>query len=132
MKGLDTPVLLEILEGRPAASKLLKGLAGEELCTTEANFFELEAIAREGRRVPLERRLAALERLRRGMTVLPLDERACRAAAARWKDGGQGLSGQTWMIYGALEANGCSEWFTSKTAGFPKTPAKLRITRIAI
>ena len=69
MKGLDTPVLLEILEGGPSAAKLLNRLSGEELCTTEANFFELEAIARSGARAALEKRLAALARLRRGMTV---------------------------------------------------------------
>jgi predicted nucleic acid-binding protein len=130
MKGLDTPVLLEILDGRPSAKKLLKTLAGEELCTTEANLFELEAIARLERGAERDRRLAAVGRLRRGLTVLALDERATRAAAARWRDGGQGLTGQAWMIFGALEANGCEEWITSGTSGFPKVPSKLRLRRM--
>jgi len=129
MKGLDTPVLLEILEGRPSAVKLLKRLTGEELCTTESNLFELEAIARLDKGGPLERRLAAVERIRRGVTVLPLDERAARAAGARCRGGGQGLSSQTWLIYGALEANGCTEWLTSRFAAFPNVPGKVRLTR---
>jgi predicted nucleic acid-binding protein len=130
MKGLDTPVLLEILAGAPSASKLLRGLSGEELCTTEANLFELEAIARLERGAALDRRLAALERLRRGLTVLPLDERACRAAAVRSKGDSQGLSTDAWLVWGALEANGCTEWITSMTTRAPKGPTKVRIRRI--
>ncbi len=129
MKGFDTPVLLEILEGRPAAAKLLNRLSGEELCTTEANLFELEAIARQERGPALEKRLAALARLRRGLTVLALDETAARTAGARWRDGGQGLTAQAWMVFGALEANGCTEWLTSRGAAFPKVPGKLRVNR---
>ncbi|MCI4324302.1 MAG: PIN domain-containing protein [Thermoplasmata archaeon] len=130
MKGLDTPVLLEILAGGPSATKLLRGLAGEELCTTEANFFELETIARSDRGAALERRLAALERLRRGMTVLPLDERAGRAAAIRSKGDPQGLPTDLWLVWGALEANGCTEWITSPSALVPKGPGKVRTRRI--
>jgi predicted nucleic acid-binding protein len=129
MKGFDTPVLLEILEGRPSATKLLKRLTGEELCTTEANLFELEAIARQERGAVLERHLAAVERIRRGLTVLPLDEKAVRAALARWRENGQGLTAGAWMVFGALEANGCSEWFTSRSSAFPKVPTKVRVTR---
>ncbi|HXQ93882.1 MAG TPA: PIN domain-containing protein [Thermoplasmata archaeon] len=129
MKGFDTPVLLEILEGRPATVKLVKRLAGEELCTTEWNLFELEAIARQERGASLDRRLAAIERLRRGLSVLAIDEKANRAAAAAWRDGGQGLTSASWLILGALVANGCTEWFTSRAAAFPKVPGRLRVTR---
>ncbi|HEV8049256.1 MAG TPA: hypothetical protein VGP88_01550, partial [Thermoplasmata archaeon] len=104
-------------------------VAGEELCTTEANLFELEAFARQQKGGALERRLAAIERLRRGLTVLPLDEKAGRAAAASWRHGGQGLTALSWMILGALAASGCNEWFTSRTAAFPNVPGRLRITR---
>jgi hypothetical protein len=131
VKGLDTPVLLEVLEGRGAAAKLLKRLTGEELCTTELNLFELEAIARQERGSATDRRLAALEHLRRGLTVLPIDEKAVRAAASKWREGGQGLSSQTWLVFGALEANGCTEWFTSRSAAFPKVASKVRVTRIS-
>lgn len=132
MKGLDTPVLLEILEGRASTKKLLAHLEGEEVGTTELNLFELAAIARNLGTSGLERRLAAVDRLRRGLTVLPLDDRASRVAAAKWRAGGQGLSDATWLVFGALEANGCTEWITSRSSGFPKIPTKVRLTRRAI
>jgi hypothetical protein len=130
VKGLDTPILLEILAGSPSTAKLLRSLSGEELCTTEANLFELEAVARLERGPALDRRLAALERLRRGLTVLPLDERACRAAALRCKGSPQGIFTNAWLVWGGLEANGCTEWITSPSAVVPKGPTKVRIRRI--
>jgi predicted nucleic acid-binding protein len=132
VKGLDTPVLLEILEGRPSAQKLLQEFSGEEVGTTELNLFELAAIARSLGAPGLERRLAAVERLRRGLTVLPLDDRASRAAASKWRGKGQGLSDATWLVFGALAANGCTEWITSRSAGFPNVPTKVRLRRRAI
>jgi predicted nucleic acid-binding protein len=131
MKGLDTPVLLDILEGRPSARKLLRRLAGEEICTTEANLLELESIARRERGGSLDRRLAAVERLRRGLTVLPLDERATRTAASRMRGVSQGVSGLGWLIFGALETNGCGEWFTRKGAAFPAGTSKLKVSYLA-
>ncbi|MCI4357233.1 MAG: PIN domain-containing protein [Thermoplasmata archaeon] len=130
MIGLDTPVLLEILGGRPSAKALLKRLTGEEVGTTELNLFELAAVARALGPAGLERRLAAIDRLRRGLTVIPLDAHASRLASSRWRGDGQGLSSTPWLLLGALEANGCTEWVTSRALGFPKTPSKLHVTRI--
>ncbi|MFI5414142.1 MAG: type II toxin-antitoxin system VapC family toxin [Candidatus Lutacidiplasmatales archaeon] len=132
MIGLDTPVLLEILGGRPSAKALLKRLTGEEVGTTEMNLFELVAIARALGPAGLERRLAAVDRLRRGLTVIPLDAQASQGASARWRGDGQGLSSTPWLLLGALEVNGCTEWVTSRSSGFPKTASKLRVTRLAI
>jgi predicted nucleic acid-binding protein len=50
MKALDTPVLLAILEGVPAARDLLRRLKGSELATTEANLLELTLLASAGPR----------------------------------------------------------------------------------
>jgi hypothetical protein len=91
---------------------------------------EIESIARQDRGGVLDRRLAAVERLRRGLTVLPLDERATRAAAARMMGAGRGVSGLQWLVYGALEANGCTEWFTAKGVAFPRISSKLRVTHV--
>ena len=130
MKCLDTPVLLEILAGRPSAKKLLEELAGEELGTTEVNLFELAACARSLGPSGLEKRLAALERLRRSLSVLPVDERSSRLTAARYRDQStQAVSGSSWLIFGALEAYGCTEWITSRSSRFPTVSTKIRIRR---
>lgn len=115
MKALDTPVLLEILRGRPGATTLLRSLAGEELATTELNLFELEQIARSDSPRGLEKRLAAIERLRRRITVLPIDERAVTSACSLSK-GGRAAQSSTMarLMLGAAAAAGCSEWLTSR------------------
>ena len=128
--GLDTPVLLALLEGEKAARQLLKRLEGEEICSTAASVFELEAVARAQGKAGLEHRLATLERLRRRLTVVPIDERAAAAAAVAWardgtKSAGQGLS---WMILGALEASGCTEFVTTLSAHLPRQSGTLKIT----
>ncbi len=46
MKGLDTPVLLALLEGAAKPRALVRALAGEELATTEVNLFEIELLGR--------------------------------------------------------------------------------------
>jgi hypothetical protein len=129
MKGLDTPVLLEILQGRPTVRKLLERLTGEEVCTTEANLLELTMVAKSLGSSGLAARLAAIDHLRRGLTVLPLDSKAAAAAAARYKVGAPSHSTLSWLIVGALEANGCTEWLTGRSTRLPPTPARLRVTR---
>lgn len=120
MKGLDTPVLLAILRGRPEARRLLRTLHGEELCTTELNLFELEVTARREAAAGRERRLAVLERLRRKLSVLPIDGRAVQAAAARLPAKlPAGIEPTPWLIAGALEANGCAEWITRPGGKLP-------------
>jgi predicted nucleic acid-binding protein len=112
MKVLDTPVLVDLLRGRIDVRTLLGQAKGEELATTELNVFELEVLARLGPRAGREHRLAAVQRLRRKLTVLPIDERACQAAAvgqaARPKGGGS----IEWLMLGAAKAAGASAWWT--------------------
>jgi predicted nucleic acid-binding protein len=114
MKALDTPVLLAFLRGSPAARAVIRSLSGEEIATTEVNLFELEALARLDPAPGRERRLAVLDRLRRKLTVLPVDERAVRTGLRHLKGHTRGTAlPLVDMMLGALETNGCSEWITS-------------------
>ena len=127
MRGLDTGVLVDLLHGRPAARSLLEESADEELCTTEVNLFELEAIARGDRRAGRERRLAALDRLRRKITVLPIDERAVHAAALLAAAHPRSASTAEYLILGAAEAAGVREWVSDAPLPVPSPPARLKV-----
>ena len=113
MKGLDTPVLLALLEGDPAARDTVRRLRGHELATTEVNLLELTVLAgMTGSRVGAARR-SAVSRLRRKMTVLPIDSRAIEESGRRLsvKDAAR-VSPHLLAMAGALEANGCDELVT--------------------
>jgi predicted nucleic acid-binding protein len=116
MKAIDTPILLGLLRGAPEGKALAKSLAGEEIATTEVNMLELRAVAARGGTPTRLRREEALERLRRRITVLPVDNRSVEAAArlagGRWHE----ASIATWLLLGALEAHGCSELITRRGA----------------
>ncbi|HZY70071.1 MAG TPA: type II toxin-antitoxin system VapC family toxin [Thermoplasmata archaeon] len=128
MKALDTPILLALLRGSPPARQLVRSLSGEELATTEINMFELELLARADRAPGLERRLAALDRLRRKLTVIPIDERAVRHAFGRER---AGATRPTWspnqLILGALVGSGCEEFYTT-----PKGPGRTGAHRLKL
>jgi predicted nucleic acid-binding protein len=127
MKGLDTPILLELLRGRPSLAPILKSLEGEELATTEVNVFELEAIARSGPRHGREHRRAALDRLRRKLTVLPIDGRAIQAAASLSTGRLHEAAASEWLMLGAASASGCSEWVTTASSRYPRDLGKLPV-----
>jgi predicted nucleic acid-binding protein len=127
VKALDTPVLLELLRGRPTLGPLLKSLEGEELATTEINVFELEAIARAGPRHGREHRRAALDRLRRKLTVLPIDARAVQTAATLSTGRLRGATTSEWLMLGAAGAGGCSEWVTTSATKYPRDLGKLPV-----
>ena len=130
MKGLDTPVLLALLEGAPKPRALVRALAGEELATTEVNLFEIELLGRRDRSPGKERRIQALERLRRKLTVLPIDEETTRRAAAIAASARQPAPEGTWLCLGAAEAHGCSEWITSAAGMPPVSAARIKVTPI--
>jgi predicted nucleic acid-binding protein len=130
MKGLDTPVLLSLLEGAPKSRALVRALAGEELATTEVNLFEIELLGRRDRSPGRERRMQALERLRRKLTVLPIDEETTRRAAAIAASARQGAPEGTWLCLGAAEAHGCSEWITNAAGMPPDSSARIKISTI--
>jgi predicted nucleic acid-binding protein len=128
VRGLDTPVLLGLLRGDARVSAFLRRAEAEDLCTTVINLFELEAIARSDRAPGRERRLSSLERLRRKVTVLPIDERATELSAQEASRAeAPAAPPSTWLILGALLSGGCSEWITTREARFPSA-AGLKVT----
>lgn len=130
MKGLDTPVLLALLEGAPKARALVRALSGEELATTEVNLFEIELIGRRDKSPGKERRMQALERLRRKLTVLSIDEEATRRAAVIAASARQSAPEGTWLCLGAAEAHGCSEWITTAAGAPPSSSARIKVTTL--
>lgn len=131
MIGVDTPVLLALLEGKPEASRLLEDDSGEEFCTTEINLLELEVAARAAGARGRAGHIAALDRLRRKITVFPFDERAARATAALAGAQRVGTSASPWMILGTLAANGATEVLTTPRSGLHglASPVKLEEVR---
>ena len=111
MKGLDSSILLCLLHGDSAIPRFLRELEGIELATTEANLLELAWVAS---RIPAHarRRREALERLRRKITVLPVDARAVDRASHQLVRGGPPVSPLVAAANGALESAGCDELFT--------------------
>jgi predicted nucleic acid-binding protein len=130
VKGLDTPVLLALLEGAPKARALVRALAGEELATTEVNLFEIELLSRRDKSPGRERRTQTLERLRRKLTVLPIDEESARKAAAIAATARKTAAEGVWLCLGAAEAHGCSEWITSASAEPPAHSGRVKVTTI--
>jgi len=113
MKGVDSSVLLGLLEGDAAVRSLLKHLRGLEVATTEADLLELAWLAGTGTKRERRHRLETLSRLRRRITVLPLDARATDQTvriALRGESGGA-LPLSLGRL-GALEAAGCEELYT--------------------
>jgi predicted nucleic acid-binding protein len=117
VKVLDTPLLVDLLRGRVSVRTLVAQAHGEELATTELNLFELEVLARLGPRAGRDHRLSAVQRLRRKLTVLPIDERTCQAAAAGLAAHPRGGTPVEWLMLGAAKAAGASSWWT-----VPKEP----------
>ncbi len=126
MKGLDTPILLEILHGTPASRRLLKSLQGEELATTELNMFELLHVASQAPKPTRGQRQRALVSLRRRISVLPVTaasvDEAARTASARPLTAGFGP-----LIWSTLTAAGCTEWITTRNATPPKGASRLKV-----
>jgi len=113
MKALDTSVLLALLEGDRSARDLVRKLRDVEVATTEANFLELAYLAGRGSPRVRGHRREALGRLRRKLTVLPIDPRAVTEAENCVIRGNAPSSPLLAGMLGALEAAGCDELFTS-------------------
>jgi predicted nucleic acid-binding protein len=113
MKALDTSVLLAFLEGDRSARDLLRKLRDVEVATTEANFLELAYLAAHGPPRTRARRRETLARLRRKLTVLPIDPRAVAEAENAVLRGEAPAAPLLAGILGALEAAGCDELFTT-------------------
>jgi predicted nucleic acid-binding protein len=129
MKGFDTSVLLALLEGDTAARELLRRTRGVELATTEANLLELALIARHGPAHSQRARREVLDRLRRKITVLPIDSRAVDHIDRHLQKTGDMFPPLVLAMMGALEAAGCDELFTRNS---PQDLGKwkLKVSRI--
>ncbi len=132
MKGLDTPILLGILDGSPSVRTLLRSLSGEELATTELNMTELAAIAVHGGPRGRRERLQALERLRRRMTVLPIDRRVTELLSQRAAETRTASDLHLNAIMAAFEAAGCSQVLTDNRTSIPHAVWKVKVTSIAV
>lgn len=131
VKALDTPALLAILEGRREAAWLIEEVAGGEVGTTEVNLCELEAAVRADGRADRARRLAALDRLRRRISVFAVDEKATRAASRLVAEGHGATSLTTGLILGTVQANGATELITTQAGRFEgaHSPVPIRLMR---
>ncbi|MGP8076473.1 MAG: type II toxin-antitoxin system VapC family toxin [Thermoplasmata archaeon] len=116
MKALDTSILLALLEGDPAARDLIGQLRGEEIVTTEVNFLELSVLSLKGHPRTRSSRRKTLDRLRRKITVLPIDSTAVELARRGVEMRDRRAPLQVLAMLGALEAKGCEELFTHDPA----------------
>ena len=129
MKGLDTSVLLGLLEGDGASRALIGRLRGVEVATTEANLLELALIAGHGPPRLQRSRREVLARLRRKLTVLPIDGRALELVTRRLERSPEPTPPLMLAMLGAFESNGCDELFVRDPVRVsPRW--KLKITRI--
>ena len=129
MKGVDTSVLLALLDGERPARELIARQRGVEIATTELNLLELYYLASRGPSRSRAGRRASLERLRRKLTVLPVDARAIGQAARRLGKGGEKAAPVILAMLGAFEANGCEELFTHEV-GLDAGSWSFKITQI--
>jgi predicted nucleic acid-binding protein len=113
MKALDTSVLLALLEGDRSAKELARKWRSVEIATTEGNLLELATLARRGPPRSRARRREAIERLRRKVTVLPIDQRAVSEVERRLAKGEGPYAPVVAGMLGALEAAGCDELITT-------------------
>lgn len=131
MKGLDTPFLLGILDGSPSVKTVLRTLSGEELATTELNMVELAALAAHGGPRGRRERLQALERLRRRLTVLPIDRRATELLSQRPVQPKTAAELLHTAMMAAFEAAGCTHVLTDRSIA-PHAAWKLKVTIVTI
>ncbi|MGP8073005.1 MAG: PIN domain-containing protein [Thermoplasmata archaeon] len=131
MKALDSGVLRGILEADPGSKELLRRLRGVEVATTERAMLELSLLAQRSPAKLHVARRTAVERLRRKLTVLPIDARAVAEASRRAT--GSASAEELWRLaeWGALEASGCDELFSQ---GKPPAQGKWRfkVTRVGV
>jgi len=84
-----------------------------ELATTEVNMLELAYLTQVGTKRLRAARRDTLVRLRRKLTILPIDQRAFIEASRRVFRGDAPTFAPLSSMLGALAASGCDEFFTS-------------------
>lgn len=131
MKGIDTPVLVDLLRGRAAAWESVLSGQPEELATTEINLFELETLARREGKAGLDRRLAAVRHLRQKVSVLAVDERASNRASLFAVSDKSGAPPLDWLVVAAAETSGCTTWLTTGASRLPAKVGRIRVVKVA-
>jgi predicted nucleic acid-binding protein len=129
MKALDAGVLVALLEGDPLVRPLLRELRGHEIAATEISLLELASRAAEGALRGRPARRLALERLRRKLTVLPIDARATAEAARRVPAAPRKGDLARLLEWGALEAYGCETLYT-RLASRPAGHWRFKVIRV--
>lgn len=129
MKGLDTSVLLGLLEGDGPSRALIGRLRGVEVATTEANLLELALIAGHGPSRLQRVRREVLQRLRRKLTVLPIDSRSIELVTRRLGASTEAAPPLVLAMLGAFESSGCDELFVREPISVTSR-WKLKMTRI--
>jgi predicted nucleic acid-binding protein len=127
VKGVDAGVLADLLGGARVVRPLLKHLRGVEVATTELSLLELGVQARRASARSRSARQAALDRLRRKLTVLPIDARSVVEATRRANGSDHGDDLLRLAEWGALEAYGCDELFT-RSRRAPKGVWRFKVT----
>jgi hypothetical protein len=129
MKALDSGILVRFLEGDPVIRELVRKLRGIELATTEVSMLAVSVAALEGPKSGQAHRSAAVDRLRRSLTVLPIDSRAVAVAVSRVAPERQAPELGRLAELGSLDAYGCDELFTSQKS-LPSGKWRFRTTYI--
>jgi len=119
VKALDTPALVDLLEGGARIRKVLRRWRGEELATTEVNLLELAWLVGASPSKTRAGRMAAVTRLRRRISVLPIDTRVGEEAARRLLRGGPLPGTNALSMLCALEVSGCDELVTEDSRQLP-------------
>lgn len=131
MKCIDTPLLLDLLLGRPSARRWLKGasVTEGELATTEYNMTELALEAHSQKGSPLHR-VAALENLRRELTVLPVDRESYRTLSVLLrKNPGRTANLPGTLVAATALAHGSTHLWTDKKRALPALLGPLKVQR---
>jgi predicted nucleic acid-binding protein len=129
MKGLDTGALAGVLQGEAFAKELMRDLRGREVATTELTMMELLLMANRGPSRGRAAHRAAVERLRRKISVLPIDARAVAEAAHRGRGNVRGPELLRLAEWGALEAYGCDQLF-ARSDVVPRGAWRFKVTRV--
>jgi predicted nucleic acid-binding protein len=131
MRALDTPLLLDLLRGSPAARRMIRSLGPGDFATTEINLWELTARAYEEGPRGLQARLAAVERLRRKLTVLAVDRASTEAFGRLRPKASRGRATLTDLVAATLLAHGVTEWVTTRSIWPSRAIGSLRVTHYA-
>lgn len=139
MRCIDTPLLEALLRGRASSVRWQKLIRdGGELATTEVNLLELAQRGLPGPPSSAARRLGALERVRKCLTVLPLDAEGSRRAVGLMLESkrgglhskGGGVELEPLLVAAICLSRGVPELYTDRKRIFPRSLKGLHLVRV--